>query len=60
MTAPKHSVECRFQNFLDYSKLRGQSEELLRRAFYAGADANPPVEPVSQACPVCDEQPKED
>lgn len=55
MAEQKHSTECRFEHFLDYSDLKGQNEELLRRAFYAGSDVPAPVEPVSKACPICDE-----
>ena len=54
MADQKHSTECRFEHFLDYSNLKGQNEELLRKAFYAGSNVDPPQEPISTACPVCD------
>lgn len=53
MNQPEHSTECRFQHFLDYSNLKGQNEEQLRKAFYAGSNVDPPAYPVSDYCPIC-------
>lgn len=45
MTDDIHTPEERFQHFLSYSNLSGHPEEkLLRKAFYAGAGADPPLD----------------
>lgn len=40
---PPHTTEDDFQHYLSYSGKRGQNEADLRLAYYAAADAGPPV-----------------
>lgn len=49
-----HSVECLFQHFMSYSNQKVENQDMLRAAFYAGANVPLPSGPISPACPVCD------